>query len=426
MRLLAPRLAEHGWEPTVITIDARDLGTRNEPGLTDLIHRPIRVERVRALGGAKGRFLGVGDLGLRSLRALYRRSREILREGGYSAILITVPPHYTALLGPPLGRASGLPYVLDYQDPWVSAWGLTVGGGPGGRPDWKSRLSRWIALVSEPFAVREVAGLSAVSDGTLAGLLRRKPALTELPRAEVPLGGEPLDFDYARRNPRPNRFFDPSDGYFHAAYVGTLPPAGGRQVLKAFFGGLAMLFDRSPHLRSSLRFHFIGTSMQGQGDPAPIALPIARQMGVSDCVSEYPLRIDYLDALVVLTQAAALLLLGGTEGHYTASRIYPALLSGAPLLALYHEKSTVCEVLRRQGSRDGTHLVTFNDDVGLRSIATGVADALASMTVAPGGTKRPGLAPDLGGWTASALAGRLAGYLDQVVAGSGLRDPADA
>ena len=410
----------------MVTVDPCDLVGRTEAELTSLIHGPIRIERVRALGGARGRFLGVGDLGLRSMRSLYRCSRAILREGGYSAILITVPPHYTALLGPLLGRASNLPYVFDYQDPWVSAWGLTVGGGPGGRPDWKSRLSRRLALVAEPFAVRRVAALSAVSDGTLEGLLRRRPALNNLPRAEVPLGGEPLDFEYARRNPRENRFFDPEDGRLHFAYVGTLPPAGGKTVMTGFFAGLALLLERSPHLRSLLRLHFLGTSMQSTGAPPPIALPIARRAGVDDCVSEYPLRIAYLDALTVFTQAKALLLLGGTEPHYTASRIYPALLSGAPLLAMYHEASSVCDVLRRQGSREGTHLVTFVNDTDPSTTAALVANAMESIAIAPFRADSPGPSPDLGDWTASALAGRMAACLDRVVAEDRVHGPAHA
>jgi hypothetical protein len=416
MRLLAPRLPEYGWLPTVVAVDPRNIGGPTEPALAGLIHGSVRIDRVTALGGAKRRLLGVGDVGLRSLRSLYRRSRELLREDRYSAILITLPPHYTALLGPLLGRASGLPYVLDYQDPWVSAWGLTVGGGQGGRPDWKSRLSRWIAIALEPLAVGQAAGLSAVSEATLEGLLVRKPALRALPRAEIPLGGEPLDFEHARSNPQVNRFFDPRDGRLHVAYVGTLPPSGGRGVMAAFFAGLALLLERSPDLRPLLRFHFLGTSMRSAGDPLPIARPIAEAAGVGDCVAEHPLRIDYVDTLSVLTQARAVLLLGGTEPHYTASRVYPAILSGAPLLAVYHAASTVCEVLRHQGPPERTHLVTFNEHTNPGTIAEGVAQGLAAVLVASGSTDPAAPAPSLGDWSASVLAGRMADCLDRAVA----------
>jgi hypothetical protein len=414
MRLLAPRLSEHGWEPTVVAVDPGDLAGVKEPGLEQFVHGPVRVERVRALGGARGRFLGIGDLGLRTLTSIYRRCRDLLRAEAYDAILITLPPHYTALLGPCLHRASGVPYVLDYQDPWVSAWGVTVGAGPAGRPDWKSRVSHRLAMFLEPYAVRKASGLTGVSHGTLDGLLERHPTLRTVPRAEVPLGGEPLDFARARKSLRANRFFDPHDGFLHLAYVGTVPPVGGLAVLQGFFAGVALLLDRRPELRTMLRFHFLGTSMLTGGTPPPLVMPLAEQAGVGDCVEEYPLRIGYLDALMVLTQAGALLLLGGTERHYTASRVYPALLSGTRLLAVYREESTVCGVLRHQGPKGRVHLATFSESAGPHSVRESVA--LALDVLATGHPLREDhSAPDLGAWGASALAGTMAGCLDDAV-----------
>jgi hypothetical protein len=411
MRLLAPRLLEHGWKATVVAADSRDLASGKEPELEEFVHGTLCVERVRALGGGRGRFLGIGDLGLRTLTSAYRRSRDLLRSEVYDAILVTLPPHYTALLGPWLHRASGVPYVLDYQDPWVGAWGVTVGGGPGGRPEWKSRISHRIARLLEPYAVAKAAGLISVSAGTLDGVLERNPELRRLPRAEVPLGGEPLDFARARHTLRANRFFDASDGLLHVAYVGTVPPVGGLAVVQGFFAGLALLLSRRPDLRARLRFHFLGTSMLSVGTPAPLVLPLAEHADVRDCVEEHPLRIGYLEALTVLSQAGALLLLGGTERHYTASRIYPALLSGAPLVAVYREESTVCKVLLQQGPKATTHLVTFGASEGPQSVRERVAEALAALAAEPP-SRRSNSAPDIGDWSASALAGRMAGCLN--------------
>jgi hypothetical protein len=184
---------------------------------------------------------------------------------------------------------------------------------------------------------------------------------------------------------------------------------------------MALLLDRRPELRTKLRFHFLGTSMLSDGDPPPLILPLAEQVGVRDCVEEHPLRIGYLDALTVLTQAGALLLLGGTERHYTASRVYPALVSGTPLLAVYRQESTVCEVLRQQGPQSTTHLVTFSASDGPQSVREGVAQALIALATALSSRKGTP-APDLGAWTASALAETMAACLNLVV----MRDRASA
>ena len=94
-----------------------------------------------------------------------------------------------------------------------------------------------------------------------------------------------------------------------------------------------------------LRLHFFGTSNQSASEPFRV-LPIARECGVEDAVTEVPGRLDYLDALSVLTQASAILLLGSSERHYTASKLYPALLARRPILALFHEASSVVSILR--------------------------------------------------------------------------------
>jgi hypothetical protein len=57
------------------------------------------------------------------------------------------------LLGPSLKRDYGVAFVLDYQDPWVGEWGRSVGPASEGRPDFKSRASRWIAERLEPIAL---------------------------------------------------------------------------------------------------------------------------------------------------------------------------------------------------------------------------------------------------------------------------------
>src|SRR2546422_346146 len=84
--------------------------------------------------------------------------------------------HPPALLGPLLKRRFGLPFILDYQDPWVGSWGLTVGGGEGGSPDLRSRLSRLLGLALEPWVVGAANAITAVSARTYEDVLARNPS----------------------------------------------------------------------------------------------------------------------------------------------------------------------------------------------------------------------------------------------------------
>ena len=208
-------------------------------------------------------------------------------------------PVYPALLGAGLKAAFRVPFVLDYQDPWVGAWGQSVGGGPGGAPDWKSRASRRLGTWLEPKAVNAADAIVAVSQGTIDGIVERIPAAARLPHGVIPLGFEPDDFTALRAHPPLARHFDATDGLVHLCYVGTLLPAG-TGTLRLLLRALARARRDDP-AASRLRLHFFGTSNQSDSAVDRV-LPMARECGVADAVTEVPGRLDYLDALSVLTQ----------------------------------------------------------------------------------------------------------------------------
>lgn len=414
VRLLAPHLPEHGWEPTVLTVDPRDYEGRLDPELADLVPGGLRVVRCRALPPSWTRRLGVGDLGVRALPGLARAASRLLAAERFDALFITVYPTYPALLGPRLRRRFGVPFVLDYQDPWVGSWGETVGGGPGGSVDWKSRATRALALKIEPRAARAADALTAVSAGTYEAVRERNPGLAGVPCAEIPLGAEPADFGRVRAQGRPNGFFDPADGRFHLCSVGTLLPLG-FETLRAFFAAVVLLRERRGSLYERLAIHFFGTSNQTDLRAPERALPVARELGVADRVTEIAPRIGYLDAVRVQTQANGLLLLGSSESHYTASKLFPALLSRRPLLALYHERSTVVEMLRSAAPEPAARCVTYGDTTRAESRIEEIYAALVALLETPAEAPvevDPAAIQEL---SASAMAGRLARLLDRVV-----------
>ena len=54
-------------------------------------------------------------------------------------------------------------------------------------------------------------------------------------------------------------------------------------------------------------------------------------------------------------------MLGSSEAHYTASKLYPALLAGKPILAIQHSESSVVEILRRTARPPMARLITYTD-----------------------------------------------------------------
>jgi hypothetical protein len=408
VRLLAPRLHEHGWLPTVVSVDPRDYEGRLDASLAAMVPVDLDVVRCRALPAAVTRTLGVGDLGLRSLPGLYRTCARLLAERRYDALFITIYPAYPALLGPILKRRYGVPFVLDYQDPWVGEWGLSVGPGPGGRPNLKSRLSRLVAQTLEPQVTRAVDAITAVSAGTYEAVHARHPELRHRPAAAIPIGFEPSEFASPRAAARDR--LGGKDGAIHLCYVGTILPLA-VETVRALLAALALLRQQEPHLGERIRLHFFGTSNVFDADAPPRVLPLADEIGVKDAVTEEAPRIDYLDAVSVQAQATALLILGSSEPHYTASKIFPALASARPLLALCHRESSVASILQRAARAPSVQLITFDSTASLRDSVPRIAAALASLAREPRYDRSEVDWTVLEEFTARALAGRLAQVL---------------
>jgi Glycosyl transferase 4-like domain len=411
VRLLAPHLSVFGWKPTVLAVDERHYEGGLDRDLANLVPSDLEVIRCDALSARWTRLVGVGDVGLRALPGLWRTSSALMTASRFDAVFITIYPTYPALLGPALKRRFNVPFVLDFQDPWVGSWGLTVGPGAHDSPDLKSRLSRALAGWLEPIAVSAADAITAVSDLTYEDVLARTARSRPLVCATLPVGWDPRDLQ--AMNGAGNRFYDANDGCVHLCYAGTVLP-NGVGTLCAFLDAVRRLAEQEPALYRSLRLHFYGTSNQTSGSPPPRVIPLANDRGIADIVSETPVRIGYVDALRVLRDASGILLLGSSERHYTASKLYPALMVRRPLLAVFHQSSSVTSILRGAGRPPSVRLVTFADGQS-PSLDAIYADLVALI-------RRPSLDPlgfDLRAiepYSARMLASTLAGVLDSVSA----------
>jgi glycosyltransferase involved in cell wall biosynthesis len=424
-RLIAAHLLECGWEPTVLTVDPSGYETRLDEGLLSLVPRDLQVVRSVAWSPERARRLGIGDLGLRSMNSLSRDAAGLLASGSFDAVYVTTYPVYPALIGPRLKRRFGLPFVLDLQDPWVGSWGKTVGSGNGGRPDLKSRCSRAAAWALESWVAPRADAITAVSRGTFDELASRHPRVRKTPFLELPIGADAADLSAAARS-GVNRWFRPDGHLVHICSVGTILPRGGG-VLDAVFKAVARIRAEHPALFARLRLHFVGTSNQTNSDARPRVVPVAERHGVVEAVDEAPARADYLDALTIQRDADALLLLGSDEPHYTASKVYPALIVERPIIAVYHRASTVVDVLKNAGSTPPVSIITFDEGGLVEDHVRRIAAALVAAGDRAGAVTASGMATRslvagapqvdrLGAAAAPRLAARLAAFLESLPA----------
>jgi hypothetical protein len=88
-------------------------------------------------------------------------------------------------------------------------------------------------------------------------------------------------------------------------------------------------------------------------------MPLAREFGLENRVSEKPGRIGYRAMLETLASAGGLVLFGSDDPAYTASKLYPYLLAGKPLIVICHARSPMVDVMRSTG---GGVCITFDED----------------------------------------------------------------
>jgi len=375
-RLLSRYLPEFGWEPTIVTADPARYEEQPDPDLERMVAPGLRVIHAPTLPVRPLRL--VGDIGVRAFRGCYSVLRDLASRREIEFVLVTIPSNFLAPLGRLIHRRYGIPFGIDYQDPWVNRW-------PGvDKPFSKAWASYRLARLLEPWAVRDAALITGMAPGYVAGMLERNPAVADRAvQAFMPMGSAPEDYELVKSLHRPTFLFRPGDGHFHMIYAGALLPAG-VVVLDAFLAGLRSLRDTAPEVANRLRVHFVGTGSSPDDPLGHRVLPRAQSAGVAELVSEHPQRIGYIDALNHQERSDVVLVLGSTEQHYTPSKVFQAMLSHRPVFAILHAGSTAVQMIR---SAHAGQVVTLTEDslplpsaiaAALRPLVEGKVHSVAS------------------------------------------------
>lgn len=272
---------------------------------------PSMVRELFALAGSR-------SLTWTTLVPAYRKGASLLATGRYDLVYISTTTFTYFMLGALWLRRYGIPYVLDFHDPWV-------------KPGFSDPVRRFM----ERTAVTSAAGLIAVSPRYLDTLTERyaaaqPPWMKPGRHAVIPFGAREGDLDESRRASAPKASGRPDE--ISLTYVG----AGGSIMLRSFTllcRALAALRAAGHPAANRVRIHLLGT-MYGwrEGDAKPLA-EAAASAGVGDLVRETPHRISYRESIAILLRSNGALILGVDDDGYMPSKLVTYALSGKPLLA---------------------------------------------------------------------------------------------
>jgi hypothetical protein len=181
-------------------------------------------------------------------------------------------------------------------------------------------------------------------------------------------------------------------------------------VLRAFFKGVHGLRQSEPELFEKVRIHFVGTTYAASAEGQYHILPYAQEFELDDLVQEQPQRVPHLQAIQLMLDSHALVIVGSEAPHYTASKIFPCILAGKPLLAVLHEESHAGKLLQELNA--GT-AVTFGAMRPLMGIHDEISGAMRKLLCSPPDWSPATAWEKFEPYTARAVTARLAEVFDR-------------
>ncbi len=352
-RLFAQHLPSFGWEPTVLTVHEDFYEENLDKNLEKLLPQTLRIEKVNANKLSKKRL--IGDIGLRAFTQLYKKAKQLLLAEQYDFLLIPIPSFYCALLGRRLHATTKIKYGIDYIDPWVHTF-------PGSNKLFSRHwFSTQLAKFLEPIAVKNASLITGVAEGYYSSVLQRNPQLEQILTGAMPYGGEPLDHAILKNLQIEPYLFKKNKNKMQFVYAGAMLPKAYAPLDQIF---KAIAAKRNEY--KNIEFHFIGTGFLANDATSFNIKPLALKYNIWQTnIFEYPARIPYLDVLVHLNIADAVFILGSTEPHYTPSKVYQAVLSAKPILAVLHAQSSAVDVLQQANAG---LVLKFNGENNLKII----------------------------------------------------------
>lgn len=347
VRMALPYFREFGWQPHVLAVQPQAVEGICDRNLPSTVPDDIPITYVKALPVKYTKYLGMSNLGWRCLPYLASAGERLLKQKSFDLIYFSTTVFLSMGLAAKWYKQFNIPYVLDFQDPWLSDYFQQQGKNstpPGGK--FKYGLAKFMASRLEPRAMRYVSHVTSVSPAYPKTLQQRYPWLQPEQFTVLPFGAPEKDFELLPSLQVKQQIFDPDDGKQHWVYVGR----GGEDMavaLTALFSSIALKRRQNSDVWNNLRLHFVGTSYATKERAVKTIEPIAIACGIGDLVTEQTERVAYFEALQILTDSNGILLIGSDDPNYSASKIYPCILARKPILAIFHRQSLVVDILHR-------------------------------------------------------------------------------
>ena len=343
IRMSLPYFGNYGLEAEVVTVDPKFSDMVKDDLLLESVPPNILVHLIPALPKKYTAKFGLGSIALRSMWFYLRKVNALLKQNKYHLIYFSTTQFPVCVLGAYWKKRFKIPYIIDMQDPWHSDYYRDK---PKEQRPPKYWFSYRLNKLLEPIAMKEVGGLISVSQAYIDDLKKRYPTIRNIPSSVITFGVFEKDFEIAAKYAETLKTpVKPESGKINLVYIGRGGPDM-HQAIKLLFSTMLKGLLTEPELFKKFRFYFIGTSYAPAGKGCKSIQPMADEMGLQEYVLELTDRIGFYESLATLQKADILFITGSDDPKYTASKLYPYLMTKKALLAIFHEKSTGVTVLK--------------------------------------------------------------------------------
>lgn len=326
-RLISNFLPDFDWHTIVLTVKYTFYEEKPDWDITKTVSPKTEIIYTDASKIEKIRI--IGDIGLRSFKYLKNEALKIINSRKIDFIWIPIPSFYVSLLGRILFNKTGVNYGIDYIDPWVRDIS--------NRKNIRARLSNIVAKFLEPYAVKKASLISGVSYEYFKPVLDRNFKNKKIKSLAMPYGFDPKDHEIKVEDVQYP--WDNNADCLPIVYAGAFLPLSG-YFTKLLFESIRELINEGK-FNKRIKLFFIGTGNYTYKS----VKKYAKEAGIGEFVVEIRVRFPFLQILNFLSKSFGVLVIGSTEKHYTASKIFQSILSKKPVFSVFHNQSSALKIL---------------------------------------------------------------------------------
>jgi len=330
-RMLAWELPKLGWDVEILTPSASEVRQDVvEDGAATFFAPGVPVHEVGSVARPLFETLGSHTHMWRTLWPMWQRGTKLISSRRFDLVYFSTTAFMYFAFGPHWKRKYKIPYVTDFQDPWVRESGTANQS----NRSWR-RVLDLFSVLTERYVVLNADGLISVSPNYIETLQARYKDnslvwLAPDRHAVIPFGA--LDRDLVEATKSAKLEEESKSDELEICYVGDGGSIRARS-LALICRALALLRSRGNSVANRVRLRLHGTIYNWKpGEAKPLEI-VGREIGVGDLIAELPERLSYRQSLEMLLRSDGAFILGVDDAGYMPSKLFSYGLSGKPLLA---------------------------------------------------------------------------------------------